>query len=199
MRITIASGKGGTGKTTVAVNLAYSLAVSGSPVILLDCDVEEPNDHLFLRPEFLENRPVTLPKPVLEASRCNSCGRCVTACRFNAIALLKRKLLIFPELCHACGVCSEICPEQALHEEPQPIGTIRVGRPGPGLGEACFTFIDGTLNIGESQAPAVVRAVKRRGVEAAGGPPGAGSSGSEPLVLIDASPGTACPVVEALR
>ncbi len=205
LRITIASGKGGTGKTTVAVNLAYSLAAAGKPVILLDCDVEEPNDHLFVGPSFSASHPVTVLKPVLDEDRCTLCGRCAAACAFNAIAVMRKKLLIFPELCHACGVCTEVCPEGALREEAFPIGTVRVGSTGSAFPEAPFRFADGTLAVGESQAPAVVRAVKRLGGGgvssgvAEPGEPSTGDSTSQTVVLIDASPGTACPVVEAMR
>jgi len=195
LQITIASGKGGTGKTTVAVSLAYSLAAAGGSVALLDCDVEEPNDHLFVRPSFAESHSVTVPKPVLDEDRCTLCGRCASACTFNAIAAMKKKLLIFPELCHACGVCSEVCPEQAIREEPFSIGTVRIGTTAPAFPEAPFIFADGTLTVGESQAPAVVRAVKTRVI----GRIDSDATGSEPVVLIDASPGTACPVVEAMR
>jgi MinD superfamily P-loop ATPase len=197
MRITIASGKGGTGKTTLAVNLAYAVASAGGAVTLLDCDVEAPNAHLFLQPAFSDSVPVTVPKPVLDGERCTLCGRCASACAFNAIAVIKKKLLIFPELCHACGACTEVCPEAAIREEPHPIGVVRRGSTGPALAEAPFLLADGALNVGESQAPVVVRAVKAQA--GARARPGAPPAAREPLVLIDASPGTACPVVEATR
>ncbi|MBN2412922.1 P-loop NTPase [candidate division KSB1 bacterium] len=178
MIITIASGKGGTGKTTFAVNLAYALSNQGIRARLLDCDVEEPNDYLFVKPEFTETTPVTAMKPVLNEAKCTACGKCADACKYNAIAVVRNKVLIFDELCHSCGVCSYVCPENALSEKPQPIGEIQSADKGP------FFFAHGLLNIGEALAPNVVRSVK---------------SYIDPEVvnIIDASPGTACPVVEA--
>ena len=189
MVLTIASGKGGTGKTTFAVNLAHALAMRqhGVPVAqrqqvrLLDCDVEEPNDHLFVRPQFTEERPVEVPKPVWDPSKCTGCGKCAAACHYNAIAVVKRKVLIFAELCHSCGVCSYVCPEGALAEQETGIGIVQAApRQTP------FFFAHGLLNIGEALAPNVVRAVKEY-------------LDPEAVNIIDASPGTACPVVEAVR
>ncbi len=189
MVITVASGKGGTGKTTFAVNLACALAqreqgkpaAERTPVRLLDCDVEEPNDHLFVRPAFTEKRNVTVPKPVWDATRCTACGACAEACRYNALAVVKDQVLIFNELCHSCGVCSFVCPENALSEKDAVIGVVQIAP-----SNKPFFFAHGMLHIGESLAPNVVRAVKEHIV------PGA-------INLIDASPGTACPVVEAVR
>ncbi len=184
MKLTIASGKGGTGKTTVAVNLAWTLArhegFSG-PVQLLDCDVEEPNDHLFVQPEFTESARVQVMKPVWDPAACTGCGECARACRFNAMAVVKGNVLIFPELCHACGVCTAVCPERAISEQPAPIGVVEYGRSRRGD----FEFGHGVLELGESLAPTVVRAVKAR-IK-----PGT-------VAILDASPGTACPVVEAV-
>jgi MinD superfamily P-loop ATPase len=180
MIVTVASGKGGTGKTTFAVNLAYVLASQGESVRLLDCDVEEPNDHLFVKPVFSEQCDVTVPKPVWDAAACTGCGACAAACRYNALAVVKGKVLIFNELCHSCGVCSEVCPEQALHEQPVAIGKVRSAP-----GHQPLFFADGLLTIGESLAPNVVDAVKSH-------------ADPEAINLIDAAPGTACPVVKAL-
>jgi len=113
MKITVASGKGGTGKTTLIVNLAWTLTQAGRTVTLLDCDVEEPNDHLFLDPEFTNSESVTVLKPVLNQDKCTGCGRCAEVCAYNAIAVIKGNVLIFPELCHACGACSALCPSGA--------------------------------------------------------------------------------------
>ena len=178
MKITIASGKGGTGKTTFAVNLAYALSKKGERIRLLDCDVEEPNDFLFVQPEFTETKPVTAMKPVWNAEKCTACGKCADACNYNAIAVIKKKVLIFGELCHSCGVCSFVCPENALTETPQAIGKTQAADQKP------FFFAHGLLNIGEALAPNVVRAVKSY-------------IDPEAVNIIDASPGTACPVVEA--
>ncbi len=187
MIITIASGKGGTGKTTLAVNLAYALARRGETVRLLDCDCEEPNDHLFVRPEFVEQRPVCVPKPVWDAARCTGCGKCADACNYNAVSVIKGKVLIFSELCHSCGVCTHVCPEDALHEEEVEIGVVEAnGTPDGAVENAPFLFAHGLLNIGEALAPNVVREVKTY-------------ASQDVITIIDASPGTACPVVEAVQ
>ncbi len=180
MVITVASGKGGTGKTTFAVNLAYALAQRGERVRLLDCDVEEPNDHLFVKPNFTEERAVTVPKPVWDASTCTACGKCSKACHYNAIAVVKQQVLIFNELCHSCGVCAYVCPEGALSERDAKIGIVQAAP-----GHTPFLFAHGLLNIGEALAPNVVRAVKQY-------------LDPRAINIIDASPGTACPVVEAV-
>ncbi len=181
MVVTVASGKGGTGKTTVAVNLAYALAGRGRKVRLLDCDVEEPNDHLFVGPDFVQRKEVNVLKPVLDAGTCTGCGACAEACNYNAIAVVKGNVLLFNELCHSCGVCSYVCPENALHEEQSAIGIVEQTRPD----DEVF-FAHGKLNIGETLAPSVVEAVKEL-VQ------------PEAVNIIDASPGTACPVVKALE
>ena len=181
MVITVASGKGGTGKTTFAVNVAYALAQRGERVRLLDCDVEEPNDHLFVQPTFTEERSVAVPKPVWDKAKCTACGKCTEACNYNAIAVVKGKVLIFNELCHSCGVCSYVCPEGALTEEDAVIGTVQAAP-----ANTPFFFAHGLLNIGEALAPNVVRAVKEY-------------LDPEAINIIDASPGTACPVVEAVQ
>jgi len=189
MVITVASGKGGTGKTTFAVNLAYALAArertreegERRTVRLLDCDVEEPNDHLFVQPTFTEERSVAVPKPVWDKDKCTACGKCAEACNYNAIAVVKSKVLIFNELCHSCGVCSYVCPEGALTEEDAVIGTVQAAP-----GNEPFFFAHGLLNIGEALAPNVVRAVKEH-------------LDPHAINIIDASPGTACPVVEAVE
>ena len=181
MILTVASGKGGTGKTTFAVNLAYALARRGENVRLLDCDVEEPNDHLFVKPDFALESDVTVLKPVWDQEKCTGCGRCTEACNYNAIALVKGKVLIFSELCRSCGACTYVCPEEALREESVTVGKVQATpRHEP------FFFAHGLLNIGESLAPRVVQAVKTH-------------ISSQAVNILDASPGTACPVVKALE
>jgi MinD superfamily P-loop ATPase len=177
MRLSIASGKGGTGKTTVAVNLA--LATTG-PVHLVDCDVEEPNAHLFLKTQGLRERVVSLPIPKVDPARCDGCGRCSRFCKFNAIACFGAVPYISPELCHACGGCVRVCPQRALREMPHRIGTINTSVRG-GL-----TLVEGRLDVGVVWIPPLIREVKE-------------VAPSDGLVIIDAPPGTACPVAASLK
>ena len=179
MIIAVASGKGGTGKTTVAVSLALSIAGKG-PVQFLDCDVEEPNAHIFLKPAIKRSRPVSIPVPQIDESKCNFCGRCAQVCAYNAIAVLKNKVLTFPQLCHGCGGCSLLCPQKAIAEVDREIGVVEIGD------SDNLEFIHGRLNIGEAMAPPLIRAVKER-------------IHPEKNVVIDASPGTSCPVIEAVK
>lgn len=180
MRIAVASGKGGTGKTTVTVNLACEAADAGAVVALLDCDVEEPNAGLFLQPEIREQHEVRLPCPVVDPDKCRGCGRCGLVCQFSAIVPLNGKVLVFPELCHACGGCTLVCPTGAVREEMRVIGQVETGRAGR------VAFVHGILNIGEAIAPPVIRQVRQHA------PPAE-------LTLTDAPPGTSCPVIEAVR
>jgi MinD superfamily P-loop ATPase len=177
--ISIASGKGGTGKTLVATSLALSLE-NQDKVQLLDCDAEEPNAHILLKPSLEAREPVVIPIPQVNEERCTHCGKCSEVCAYNAIAVLKEKVLIFPELCHGCGACSYLCPEEAISEVGKEIGVVERGRSGG------IEFIHGRLSVGEAMAPPVIRKVKEHL------DPGK-------TVVIDASPGTSCPVVEAVK
>lgn len=179
MKIVIASGKGGTGKTTVAVNLARVLADNGQKVQYLDCDVEEPNGHIFLKPDIVESQPVGIPVPIVDEAKCNGCRKCAEACQYHAIAVLK-KPLVFPELCHGCGGCTLVCPTGAIREQDRTIGVVELGS-ADGI-----AFAQGRLNIGEPMAPPLIRAVKQRMI----------STGD---ALLDAPPGTSCPVVATVR
>jgi MinD superfamily P-loop ATPase len=180
LRVAVASGKGGTGKTTVATSLAVALAEAGLPVAYLDCDVEEPNGHLFLRPELAPPHPVTIPVPAVDAARCTRCGDCGRACRHSAILVLPQKVLTFPQLCHGCGGCTLACGEGAIREVPRPIGVVEAGSAGG------VAFRHGRLDVGEAMAPPVIRAVL------AAPPP-------DRALVIDAPPGTSCPVIEAVK
>ncbi len=180
MKITIASGKGGTGKTTFATNLAWSLAQAGQNIQLMDADVEEPNGHLFLDPTFTETNPVYVKKPVWNTNLCTGCGACAKACTYNALAVVNGNVLFFNELCHACGVCSQVCPSRAMTEQPFEMGKMRVAPKTKG-----FFFADGVLNLGEPSAPTVVKELNRR-------------IDPDVVCIMDAAPGTGCPVVEAV-
>jgi MinD superfamily P-loop ATPase len=178
--IAVASGKGGTGKTTVAVNLGLMAARAGREVQLLDCDVEAPNAHLFLDLEVVRSESVGVPVPLVDVDRCDACGECGAVCRFSAIVSLKTMPLVFPELCHGCGGCVRACPTGAITEEYRTIGSVDEGSARE------LAFAGGRLNIGEAMSPPLIRAVKRRANE--GG-----------LVILDAPPGNTCPVIETVR
>ena len=179
MRIAIASGKGGTGKTTVAVNLASVLADNGRTAQYLDCDVEEPNGHIFLKPKITATEPVGIPVPVVDEQKCTGCRKCAEVCEYHAIAVLK-KALVFPELCHGCGGCALVCPERAIREEDRPIGVVETGQANG------VAFVQGRLNVGEPMAPPLIRAVKKKSI-------------ADGIAILDAPPGTSCPVVTAVR
>ncbi len=181
MRIAIASGKGGTGKTTVATNLALAAAAKNVPVAYLDCDVEEPNGALFLKPDTERELNVEVSVPAIDLKKCVGCGICGKICQFNAIAALGEKILLFPELCHGCGGCWLACPTYAVTESKRITGKLQIGQNTEGV-----KFIQGLLNIGEAMSPPVIKAVKRAAPEAE-------------LTIIDSPPGTSCPVIESIR
>jgi MinD superfamily P-loop ATPase len=177
MILAVASGKGGTGKTTVSVNLARTL---GSEVALLDCDVEEPNAHLFLAVDLRGEENVTIPNPQVDEALCDGCGECSRFCEYHAIVSFGTIPLIFPEMCHGCGGCAKVCPRKAIREVEKRIGVVETMHAGN------ITLIQGRLDIGLAMAPPLIRAVKarlRNGVHA----------------ILDAPPGTSCPVIATLR
>jgi MinD superfamily P-loop ATPase len=177
MIISIASGKGGTGKTTVATNLAVSI---GSDVQLLDCDVEEPNAHLFIDPVIEQSKKVYTPVPKIDEEKCNFCKKCAEICRFKAIAVIKEIVLTFPELCHSCGGCIEVCPENAITETGRELGVIETGH------RNGLAFVHGRLRVGEAMSPPLIREVRSL-------------TRSDQLTIIDAPPGTSCPVIAAMK
>jgi len=179
MIISVASGKGGTGKTLVATSLAFSLK-SRQPVQLLDCDVEEPNDHIFLKPLITQKEAVCIPVPKVDEAKCTHCGLCAEICAYNALAVLPDRVMVFPELCHGCGACSYLCPEKAISEEGREIGVVEWGD-ADGI-----DFVQGRINVGEAMAPPAIRQVRER-------------ANADGLVIIDVPPGTSCPVVEAVK
>ena len=179
MIISIASGKAGTGKTLVATSLALSLS-DDYKVQLLDCDVEEPNDHVFLKPEMTGSKPVPILVPGVNEEKCTYCGRCAQVCAYNAIAVLDNHVLTFPQLCHGCAACSYLCPERAITEESRETGVIEWGHSNG------VRFVHGKLAVGEAMAPPIIREVKER-------------ADSDEVVIIDVPPGTSCPVVEAIK
>jgi len=177
MIISIASGKGGTGKTTVATNLARSV---GFDVQLLDCDVEEPNAHLFIHPSFEETEPVFIPVPKVDESQCTFCGKCAEICQFKAIAVVNETVLVFEELCHSCGGCRVVCPQGAIREGRRKLGDIQKGH------HNAIECIYGRLRVGEAMSPPLIKKVRSY-------------QNPEKLTIIDAPPGTSCPVIASMK
>ena len=177
MIISVASGKGGTGKTTISTNLAVSLEC---PLKLLDCDVEEPNAHLFLKPDLSETEPVFTFVPKIDNDLCTGCGECARICQFNALTVVADTVLVFPELCHSCKGCREVCPEQAIGDGQRQLGVTATGR------RDGITFVHGCLRVGEAMSPPLIKHL-RDFIE-----PGE-------LVIIDAPPGTSCPAIASMK
>ncbi len=176
MIVVIASGKGGTGKTTVAVSLAMSIE---KDIWFLDSDVEEPNAHIFLKPNVEKTENVLVKVPQVDLKKCNFCGRCSDVCAFNAIAVLPNSVSIFSELCHSCGACRYLCPTGAIVENDKSIGSIKIGKKGE------IFFVQGMLNIGQAMATSIIKAVKKY-------------VDRKSNVIIDAPPGASCSMVHSV-
>ncbi len=177
MIISIASGKGGTGKTTVATNLAVCLE---GDVQLLDCDVEEPNAHLFIHPDIQRTETVTTLVPEVDLKKCSFCGKCAEICQFKAIVVLGTTVLPFHELCHSCRGCVHVCPEGAITETGRELGVIERGH------RNGLEFIHGKLRVGEAMSPPLIRKVRE-------------STRPGAVTIIDAPPGTSCPVIASMK
>jgi len=180
MIIAIASGKGGTGKTTIATNLALVAPAAQ----YLDCDVEEPNGHLFLKPEIEEKYDATMPIPKIDEELCTHCGQCAEACEFNALAVIGEKVMVFSELCHGCGACTFICPEKAISETNKIVGVLEVGK-AKAVTEDKLIFGHGISNIGNPLSPPIIKKVKKL-------------VKNNCFTILDSPPGTSCPMVQTL-
>ncbi len=195
MRIAVASGKGGTGKTTVAVNLAVSAARVGLRAAYVDCDVEEPNGHIYLKPEKGLSLPVAVEVPGIDETKCTVCGKCGSICEFRSIAVLGDRVMVFPELCHGCGGCFLVCPVDALRREKRLAGRVETGiskiasngggRSGP-VENADISFVQGILRVKEAMPLPVIREVKKLIPD-------------RDIVIVDCPPGNSCPMVESVR
>ena len=180
MRIAVASGKGGTGKTTVATNLAHVASQRGRSVAYLDCDVEEPNGAIFLKPRIQEDRAVGAAVPEVDPDKCIGCGKCGEICQYSEIVCMDKTVLTFPELCHGCGGCWLVCPAGAICEDQREIGRLQAGPAGK------VRFVQGLLHVGQARAAPLIQAVKAAAPQA-------------DLIIVDCPPGTSCPVIEAVR
>ncbi len=176
MIISVASGKGGTGKTTVATNLALSLGKAQ----FIDCDVEEPNANIFLKAKLNEHEDVTVEIPEIDKEKCDYCGKCSEFCAYNALAVVPSDVLVFPELCHSCGGCELVCPQNAINWKRKPVGKVEHGVVNG------IDFFHGLLNVGEIQAIPVIKALKKK-------------IDNKKNVILDAPPGTSCPVIETIN
>ncbi len=181
MKIAIASGKGGTGKSTIAVNLAYYLSeYKDKKISLLDCDVEEPNCHIFLKPEIINREKIFLSIPDIDNEKCTGCGKCVEICRFNSLALVKNKIMVFPELCHSCGGCWLVCPEKAISKAQREVGELIDGK------SYSLNLTYGKTRIAEPMSPPLINAVKKWGKDF-------------DIQIIDCPPGTSCPMIAGIE
>jgi MinD superfamily P-loop ATPase len=176
MIVAIASGKGGTGKTSLAVNMALSIGRCQ----LLDCDVEEPNAYLFLQSNLISTQPVYTTIPRIDVDLCDYCGECANFCQYKALFALKDQILVFPELCHSCGGCTLVCPKQAIYEEKHKIGALTLSSTDD------LTLVYGELEVGKPMAVPVIKAVKKQ-------------IDPERNAIIDSPPGTSCPFIETVR
>ena len=177
MIISVASGKGGTGKTTVAASLASVIPES----VYIDCDVEEPNGHLLLKPEFISEESAKKLLPQIDQEKCTFCGKCVEVCEFNALINLKFEIVLFDEMCHGCGACIYFCPSKVITERAKEIGVVRVG-----ITSDKILFADGVLNIGEVAAAPLIKEVKKKIIEGK-------------INILDSPPGTSCSMVETVK
>ena len=180
MKIAIASGKGGTGKTTIATNLVCSIARMGKTVQYLDCDFEEPNGHIFLKPDIEETQNITIGVPGVDTEKCDGCGKCGQLCQYSAIICLKDIVMTFDQLCHSCGGCMLVCPTGAIKEKQKEIGFADFGTANG------VKFGQGRLKIGDIHTPSLIKRVKKNSID-------------EGVVIIDVPPGTSCPVIEAIK
>lgn len=177
MRIAVLSGKGGTGKTLVSV----SLAAAAARALYVDCDVEEPNGHLFFRPKKMESNPVDVLIPRFNLNLCNGCRICVNFCKFNALAYINDQPFLFPEICHSCGGCAKLCPQKAIQDVPRNIGSIKRGASGS------VTILSGIMNTGVASGVPIIQRLLQIVKE------------EEGLVVLDCPPGSACTVMESIR
>ena len=176
MIVAVASGKGGTGKTSVAVNMALSVG----NVQLLDCDVEEPNAHIFLKPKISKTQEVTVSVPVINEQVCNRCGKCAKFCQYNALFVAANEVMVFPDLCHSCGGCTIVCPAEAISEEPHRIGILKQGATGD------IEVLYGELDVQKPMAVPIITEVKRH-------------ISRDKDVILDSPPGTSCPVIQTVK
>ena len=177
MIISVASGKGGTGKTTIATSLA---SVLGARAQLLDCDVEEPNCHILMKPDIDTREVVNLPVPKVNMDTCNLCGKCGEVCRFSAILVIGDTVMTFPEMCHGCGGCMLLCPEKAITEDFRELGVVETGSAGE------VEFVQGVLRVGEAMSPPLIREVKKH-------------INPRKIAILDAPPGASCPVINTVN
>lgn len=181
MRVAVASGKGGTGKTTIATAMARIAAGRGLQAIYVDCDVEAPNGHLLLKPTIESRHPVTRLVPVVDEQSCDHCGACQDACQFGAIVCLPATVRVYPGLCKSCGACATACPRRAIDEQSSAVGCVEAGRSGN------LRFVQGLLDVGQPRSIPVIEATK------------AAAAGDADLLVLDAPPGASCPVVTSIR